>query len=66
MFVPSFTAGVLSREAARLTESFIFTVGVGDDFVMRLGVDSVENVRTGIIQTLHATRLPKVYYYFTN
>lgn len=26
---------------------------------MRLGVDSVENLRTGIIQTLHATRLPK-------
>lgn len=53
-------AGLLSREAARLTESFIFTVGVGDDFVMRLGVDSVENLRTGIIQTLHASKLPKV------
>lgn len=52
-------AGVLSREAARLTESFVFTVGVGDDFVMRLGVDSIENLRTGVIQTLHATRLPK-------
>lgn len=65
MFVPPFVAGVLSREAARLTESFIFTVGVGDDFVMRLGVDSIENVRTGIIQTLHATRLPKVCYCFT-
>ncbi|XP_017777073.1 PREDICTED: sn1-specific diacylglycerol lipase beta-like [Nicrophorus vespilloides] len=52
-------AGVLSREAARLTESYIFTVGVGDDFVMRLGVDSVENLRTGVIQTLHASKLPK-------
>ncbi|GJQ76054.1 hypothetical protein Trydic_g18105 [Trypoxylus dichotomus] len=52
-------AGVLSREAARVTESFVFTVGVGDDFVMRMGVDSIENVRTGIIQTLHASRLPK-------
>jgi len=52
-------AGVLSREAAKLTESFIFTLGVGDDFVMRLGVDSIENLRTGIIQTLHASRLPK-------
>ncbi|KAI4462137.1 diacylglycerol lipase -related [Holotrichia oblita] len=52
-------AGLLSREAARVTESFVFTVGVGDDFVMRLGVDSIENVRTGIIQTLHASRLPK-------
>jgi sn1-specific diacylglycerol lipase len=52
-------AGLLSRDAARLTESFVFTVGVGDDFVMRLGVDSIENLRTGIIQTLHASRLPK-------
>lgn len=52
-------AGLISRDAARLTESFIFTVGVGDDFVMRLGVDSIENLRTGIIQTLHASRLPK-------
>ncbi|XP_060529277.1 diacylglycerol lipase-beta-like [Cylas formicarius] len=52
-------AGLISREAARITESFIFTVGVGDDFVMRLGVDSIENLRTGIIQTLHASRLPK-------
>lgn len=26
---------------------------------MRLGVDSIENLRTGIIQTLHASRLPK-------
>ena len=54
-------AGLLSREAARLTENFIFTLGVGDDFVMRLGVDSVENLRTGIMETLFATRLPKVY-----
>ncbi|XP_050310240.1 diacylglycerol lipase-beta-like [Anthonomus grandis grandis] len=52
-------AGLLSREAARLSESFVFTVGVGDDFVMRLGVDSIENLRTGIIQTLHASKLPK-------
>lgn len=52
-------AGLISREAAKMTESFIFTVGVGDDFVMRLGVDSIENLRTGIIQVLHASRLPK-------
>ncbi|XP_048518844.1 diacylglycerol lipase-beta isoform X2 [Dendroctonus ponderosae] len=52
-------AGLLSREAARLSESFVFTIGVGDDFVMRLGVDSIENLRTGIVQTLHASRLPK-------
>lgn len=52
-------AGTITREAARITESFIFTVGVGDDFVMRLGVHSIENLRTALIQTLHATRLPK-------
>lgn len=55
-----FAAGLLSREAARLTESFIFTVGVGDDFVMRLGVDSIENLRTGVMQVLQASKLPKV------
>lgn len=52
-------AGLISREAARVTESFVFTVGVGDDCIMRLGVDSIENFRTGIIQVLHASRLPK-------
>ncbi|XP_044755828.1 diacylglycerol lipase-beta-like [Coccinella septempunctata] len=52
-------AGLISREAAKVSESFVFTVGVGDDFVMRLGVDSVENLRTGIIQVLQASRLPK-------
>lgn len=55
-----FSAGVLSREAARYTENFVFTVGVGDDLVMRLSVDSAENLRTKIMQTIHATKLPKV------
>ncbi|KAL3268783.1 hypothetical protein HHI36_007881 [Cryptolaemus montrouzieri] len=58
-FSISFSAGLLSREAARISESFVFTVGVGDDFVMRLGVDSIENLRTGIIQVLQASKLPK-------
>lgn len=53
-------AGLLSREAARITESFVFTVGVGDDFVMRLCVESVENIRTNVIETLRACKLPKV------
>lgn len=51
---------MISREAAKITENFVFTVGVGDDFVMRLGVDSIENFRTGIMQTLHASKWPKV------
>lgn len=53
-------AGLLSREAARVTESFVFTVGVGDDFVMRLCVESVENIRTNVIETLRACKLSKV------
>jgi len=53
-------AGLLSREAARYSESFAFTVGLGDDFVMRLGIDSTENFRTGIIETIRACKLPKV------
>lgn len=36
------------------------TVGVGDDLVMRLSVHSIENLRTKVIQTIHATKLPKV------
>lgn len=34
-------------------------MGVGDDLVMRLSVHSIENLRTKIIQTIHATKLPK-------
>nr|CAD7576349.1 unnamed protein product [Timema californicum] len=50
---------VLTRDAARLTESFCFSVGLGDDFVMRLSVDSTENLRTNILEALHRCRLPK-------
>lgn len=52
-------AGLVSREAARRTESFAFTIGVGDDFVMRLGIDSIENLRTSVIETLRACKFPK-------
>ena len=53
-------AGLLSRAAANYSEQFVFTVGVGDDFVMRLGVESIENIRTSVIETLRACKLPKV------
>ncbi|KAH9643340.1 hypothetical protein HF086_008827 [Spodoptera exigua] len=59
VFAFSTPAGLISREAARFTESFVMTVGVGDDLVMRLSVHSIENLRTKIIQTIHATKLPK-------
>lgn len=52
-------AGLLSREAAQCSEAFAFTVGVGEDFVMRLGVDSVENLRTSVIETIRACKFPK-------
>jgi sn1-specific diacylglycerol lipase len=52
-------AGLLSREAARYTETYAFTVGVGDDFAMRLSVESAENMRISVIETLRACKLPK-------
>lgn len=52
-------AGLLSRDAARVTEEFVLTVGLGDDLVMRLSVDSTENLMTTLLTTLRACRLPK-------
>ena len=52
-------AGLLSREAAKVTEEFVLSVGVGDDLVMRLSVDSTENLRTALVMTLRSCRLPK-------
>ncbi|XP_014208367.1 sn1-specific diacylglycerol lipase beta-like [Copidosoma floridanum] len=52
-------AGLLSREAARVTEEFVLSIGLGDDLVMRLSVDSTENFRTSLLITLQACKLPK-------
>ncbi|CAH0394561.1 unnamed protein product [Bemisia tabaci] len=52
-------AGLLSREAARYTESFVMTIGVGDDFVMRLSIESAEDCRTNMLNVLQMCRLPK-------
>ncbi|XP_029663024.1 sn1-specific diacylglycerol lipase beta-like [Formica exsecta] len=52
-------AGLLSRDAARITEEFALTIGLGDDLVMRLSVDSIENLRTSLLTTLRDCRLPK-------
>ena len=54
------TAAVLSREAARYTEEFVLSIGLGDDFVMRLSVDSAEDLRTTLLHVLEASHLPKV------
>lgn len=53
-------AAVLSRQAAHYTEKFTFSVGVGDDFAMRLSIDSAEDLRTNLHHVLEASRLPKV------
>lgn len=51
--------GMVSRELAKLSEDFVMTVGVGDDLVMRVGIDSVEDLRSNMLHVLHACRLPK-------
>ena len=43
-----------------MTEQFVLSIGLGDDLVMRLSVDSIENFRTSLIIALQACRLPKV------
>ncbi|XP_076766853.1 diacylglycerol lipase-beta [Xylocopa sonorina] len=52
-------AGLITREAARLAEEFVLTIGIGDDLVMRLSVDSIENLRTAQFMALRMCRLPK-------
>ncbi|KAI5716122.1 hypothetical protein M8J76_001323 [Diaphorina citri] len=41
--------GLLSREAALLTEQFVMSVGVGDDFIMRISVESMEDCRAHML-----------------
>lgn len=55
-----FIAGLLSREAARIAEEFTLSVGVGDDMVMHMTIDNVEDLRTNMLQVLQSCRLPKV------
>ncbi|XP_065334856.1 diacylglycerol lipase-beta-like isoform X2 [Cloeon dipterum] len=51
--------GLLCPEAAVASESFTLTVGLGDDLVMRLGVDSIENLRTDLLTAIHRCVEPK-------
>ncbi|XP_059481731.1 diacylglycerol lipase-beta-like isoform X2 [Neocloeon triangulifer] len=51
--------GLLCPEAAAASESFTLTVGLGDDLVMRLGVDSIENLRTDLLTAIRCCMLPK-------
>lgn len=52
--------GVLTKPAAVYCESFVFTLGVGDDFAMRASVDKIETLRTQLFEVLQNSRLPKV------
>lgn len=52
--------GMVSRELAKYCEDFVMSIGIGDDLVMRVGIDSVEDLRTNMLHVLHACRLPKV------
>lgn len=53
-------SGLLSREAAKYSEQFALTLVVGDDFVARLNLEAVENLKVGILETLQSCKLPKV------
>lgn len=52
--------GLLTREASKYTEQFVFTVVIGDDFVARMSLEAVENLKVGILETLQSCKLPKV------
>lgn len=54
------TGGLLCPEAAAASENFTFTIGLGDDLVMRLGVDSIENLRTDLLTAIRCCTIPKV------
>ncbi|XP_028159194.1 sn1-specific diacylglycerol lipase beta-like isoform X2 [Ostrinia furnacalis] len=59
VFAFSTPSGLLSRDAARYTEGFVMTVGVGDDLVMRISLKSAQMFRDRLLETMHATNLPK-------
>jgi len=40
------------------------TIGVGDDMVMHMTIDNVEDLRTNMLQVLQSCRLPKVKLFF--
>lgn len=56
----SILAPLLSREAARKAEDFVFSICVGDDLFMNFTVDIVEDLRTDLVEELQLCRLPKV------
>ncbi|BES97276.1 neural stem cell-derived dendrite regulator [Nesidiocoris tenuis] len=51
--------GLVTRKLAEVTEEFAMTVGLGDDFIMRLSIQGFENLRTQLFNVLQSCRLPK-------
>lgn len=58
--ISSSSGGILTREVSELTESFVMSVGLGDDFIMRLSVKNTEEMRAQLFNVLQSCRLPKV------
>jgi sn1-specific diacylglycerol lipase len=52
--------GTLSRNAIKVTEQFAFSIAVGDDFIPRLSIEAIEQLRNGILETLQSCKLSKV------
>lgn len=50
----------MTRKLATVTEEFAMTVGLGDDFIMRLSIQGFEDLRTHLFHVLQSCRLPKV------
>ncbi|XP_014245187.1 sn1-specific diacylglycerol lipase beta-like [Cimex lectularius] len=51
--------GLLSRKASAESEKFAMSVGLGDDFIMRLSVHNFEDLRIQLFNVLQSCRLPK-------
>ncbi|KAK9512943.1 hypothetical protein O3M35_001247 [Rhynocoris fuscipes] len=51
--------GLITKKASEETEQFVMTVGLGDDFIMRLSVHNFEDLRTQMFNVLQSCRLPK-------
>ncbi|KAG5678518.1 hypothetical protein PVAND_008185 [Polypedilum vanderplanki] len=52
-------SGVITREAAKYTEQFAFSVIIGDDCFARISVEAVEYLKNSILESLQSCRLPK-------
>jgi sn1-specific diacylglycerol lipase len=54
-------SSMLTREAAKYTEQFAFSIIIGDDCFARISVEAAENLKNSILESLQSCRLPKVH-----